>query len=368
MLEIIIISLFASWLVSTGLIRYARLHVHISSDRVDSGPQKFHASSETPRIGGVPLLAGLLAGYLLISLQNRIADSWLLFLVMLPAWGLGIAEDLFKRVGPLPRLIGSFIAALLGAWLLDARLLHLGIPLLDDWLSSSVLFSTLFTMLAVGGLTHSINIIDGFNGLAGMVVVMIVSALAFVSYEVGDLFLLAHCLVLIGATLGFLIWNYPMGLIFAGDGGAYLWGFMIAEISVLLVTRNAEVSPWFPLLAVIYPVWETLFTMYRRKFLRGTSTGIADAIHLHSLVYRRLVRWMVGSKEADHITFRNSMTSPYLWVLAALSIVPAMLLWNNTPMLILCVGIFVMAYIALYAMIVRFRSPSWMIIRKKDRT
>ncbi|GAB0058930.1 putative undecaprenyl-phosphate N-acetylglucosaminyl 1-phosphate transferase [Candidatus Magnetaquicoccaceae bacterium FCR-1] len=363
-MDILFIAFLATWLSSTTLIRFARLHVHLSSDSVDGGPQKFHANSETPRIGGIPLLAGMLAGVALIKFHGHVIHPWLLILVAVPVWGLGIAEDLLKRIGPLPRLIGSFVSAGLGIWLLNARITHLGIPLIDDWMAESFLISILFTLLAVGGLTHSINIIDGFNGLAGMVVIMILSALAYVCNEVGDRYLMLYCLALIGATLGFLTWNYPLGLIFAGDGGAYLWGFMIAEISVLLVSRNPQVSPWFPLLVVIYPVWETIFTIYRRKFLRGTGTGIADAIHLHSLVYRRLVRWMVGSREAADITYRNSLTSPYLWVLASLSIAPSILFWNNTLMLVIFVGIFISCYIALYAMIVRFRSPSWMVIRR----
>lgn len=62
-----------------------------------------------------------------------------------------------------------------------------------------------------------------------------------------------------------------MGKIFLGDGGAYLLGYFIAEISVLLVLRNPEVSPWFPLLVVAYPVVEALFSIYRRNILKGVS-------------------------------------------------------------------------------------------------
>ena len=75
---------------------------------------------------------------------------------------------------------------------------------------------------------------------------------------------------------GFLVVNYPSGRIFLCDGGAYLVGLLLAEISVLLVHRNSEVSPWFPLVLLAYPIWETLFSMYRRK-RRGQSTGHAGA-------------------------------------------------------------------------------------------
>ena len=56
-----------------------------------------------------------------------------------------------------------------------------------------------------------------------------------------------------------------------------------------LVQRNAEVSPWFPMLLLIYPVWETIFSIYR-KAVRGVSPGVADALHFHQLIYRRIVR------------------------------------------------------------------------------
>lgn len=170
------------------------------------------------------------------------------------------------------------------------------------------------------------------------------------------------CFAATGAVLGFLVWNFPRGMIFAGDGGAYLIGFLIAELSVLLVARHPQVSPWFPLLLVIYPVFETLFSIYRKKFLRGMSPGMPDGLHLHMLVYKRLVRWMVGSREARHLTRRNSMTSPYLWALSSLSVAPAMLFWNNTTVLMVCVGVFVLTYLYLYRMIIRFRSPRWMVL------
>ena len=65
--------------------------------------------------------------------------------------------------------------------------------------------------------------------------------------------------------LGFFVWNFPAGLIFLGDGGAYFLGFYLAELAILLLHRNPEVSPMFPLLLCIYPVFETLFSIYRRK-------------------------------------------------------------------------------------------------------
>src|SRR5262249_38451521 len=124
--------------------------------------------------------------------------------------------------------------------------------------------------------------------------------------------------------------------------------------------RNPQVSPMFPLLACIYPVFETLFSMYRRRVLQDRSPGVPDGIHLHSLIYRRVVRWAAGPREARSLTRRNSMTSPYLWLLCMCAVIPAVLAWDNTAVLASFILLFSMGYTTLYWRIVRFRAPRWM--------
>ncbi|WP_374497429.1 MraY family glycosyltransferase [Vogesella indigofera] len=361
MLLILLVALFCSFVVGVLLVRFRHLHDRFSSDHDLGGVQKFHASP-VPRIGGIPVMAGLAGGVLILALLTGEYLNLVLLVAALPAFVAGLAEDLTKKVGPLPRLLATFVAAGMGFWLLDAGLSRLDVLGVDQLLRYHWGISLLFTVFAVGGIAHAINIIDGYNGLAGMVSVFIFIALAYVAFKVHDPQVMGLCFAATGAVLGFLVWNFPRGMIFAGDGGAYLIGFLIAELSVLLVTRNSQVSPWFPLLLVIYPVFETLFSIYRKKYLRGMSPGLPDGLHLHMLVYKRLVRWMVGSREARHMTRRNSMTSPYLWVLSSLSVAPAMLFWNNSPVLIGCAGLFVLTYLYLYRMIIRFRSPRWMVL------
>ena len=361
MIIVLMLAVVVSWLVCFLLIFFKHFHQKFTSDHVGSGPQKMHHGA-MPRIGGLPIFMGLLAGMLMLYFSKWKLNSLPFIITILPVWFAGIAEDLTKKVSPLKRLLAAFAAALVAIWLLDARIVRLDVPILDHLVNSYVVVNVLFVMFAVGGVTHAMNIIDGFNGLAGVVVVMILSALVYVSHQVGDTFLLGQCIALIGATIGFLCWNYPRGNIFAGDGGAYLWGFAVAEISVMLVYRNPKVSPWFPLLLVIYPVWETIFSIYRRKILRGKPAGLPDAIHLHSLVYKRLVRYMVGSKLAEHMIRRNALTAPYLWCLAAFSIIPAMLFWSNTPIIWLFCVLFILCYCTFYAMIVRFKIKRWMTV------
>jgi UDP-N-acetylmuramyl pentapeptide phosphotransferase/UDP-N-acetylglucosamine-1-phosphate transferase len=170
---------------------------------------------------------------------------------------------------------------------------------------------------------------------------------------------------MIGAIGGFLLWNYPRGLIFLGDGGAYLIGFVIAELSVLLVARNPSVSAWFPLLLSFYPIFETLFTMYRRIVIGKRHPGLPDAAHLHQLIYRRIVRWAIGSDSEADKTRRNALTSPYLWFLSSLAVGPAEVFWDNTMLCGLSVMIFALVYVVLYQRIVRRRYPSWLVLRKR---
>jgi UDP-N-acetylmuramyl pentapeptide phosphotransferase/UDP-N-acetylglucosamine-1-phosphate transferase len=186
-----------------------------------------------------------------------------------------------------------------------------------------------------------------------------------VGFQVNDLTVMWLALAGIGALLGFFVWNYPAGLVFLGDGGAYFVGFYVAEVAILLLHRNPQVSPMFPLLVCIYPVFETLFSIYRRRWLRDQSPGAPDGIHLHSLIYRRVVRWAAGAEEAKAMTRRNSMTSPYLWLLCMCAVVPAMLFWNNTAVLASIIVLFSIGYTALYWRIVRFRAPRWMVIHTR---
>lgn len=363
MIKILIIAAVISLIFSFLLIRSVRLS-EIGHDKVGGGVQKFH-TRPTPRLGGIPILLGCLGGAIVAGFKDDFvfANAGLLAITALPLFTIGLMEDLTQTISPRVRLLAAMFSAILAIALLQARLHRLDIPLLDNWMQSSLTVSIIVTLFAVTGVSHAINIIDGFNGLAGVIVLIILSVLTYVSYEVGDKAILAQCLLLTGATLGFLVWNYPFGLIFAGDAGAYLWGFMIAEISILLVIRNPIISPWFPLLLCIYPIWETLFSMYRKQVLRHTAPSAPDGLHLHMLIYKRLVCWMKHTGEFENRTLRNALTSPYLWGLNIIATIPAMLFWQHTSLLVGSTALFIAVYLWLYNRIVHFKTPKWLIFR-----
>lgn len=323
-------------------------------------PQRFHAG-HVPRLGGLGML--LAAGACWWWLLQGQAWAWCGVAALAVAGGL--AEDVTLRLHARWRLGATLAAGVAAWWLLDLRIERLGVPVLDAVLAAVPGAPAALAILAVAGLPHAFNLIDGYNGLAGAVALACCLALAYVALQVGDAALVPVVLVLAGATMGFLAWNYPRGLLFAGDGGAYLWGVVIAVASIRLVQQHAEVSPWFAMLMLAYPVGETLFSAYR-KLARGQSPGQADALHLHQLIHRRIVararRDAKAGKgdEARRMLARNNRTSPYLWLFALATIAPAAAWWRHTAALVALCGLFGAAYVAAYLGIVRFKVPRWL--------
>ncbi len=350
------------------VVYYEDHHAHWSADHDLSGPQKMHVKV-VPRVGGVGILAGICGGAA-VAAWSHAGQRWELLLLvacMMPAFGSGIWEDFTKAISPRRRMVALALSGLLGVLLLGARFTHTGWQFFDDLLASHGLLwlGSVGAVFAVTGISNSVNIIDGMNGLASMCTMMMNAALAYIAWRVGDTLVCSLALATLGATFGFFLWNYPRGLVFLGDGGAYLLGFIVAELGILLTTRHPQVSMLAPLLLVAYPVLETLFTMYRRRFIQRRSMTQPDGSHLHTLIYRRLKQGPVDSSGVRRGSTRaNSGTSPYLWLLNAVAVIPATIWWGNTSALALSLAVFVLAYLDVYWRIVRFRSPRWMTWRR----
>jgi UDP-N-acetylmuramyl pentapeptide phosphotransferase/UDP-N-acetylglucosamine-1-phosphate transferase len=233
-----------------------------------------------------------------------------------------------------------------------------------DWLLEITPVSVLFTAFAVGGVANAINIIDGLNGLAAATVLLCLSALGLIAFLAGDAEMAKICFIFGGATFGFLVINYPYGKIFLGDGGAYLLGFVLGWIAVMIATRNPFVSPWAPLLACGYPILEVLFSMARRR-ARTLKLGHPDRLHLHSLVWSRVTRkWLSGSSSV----VQNAAVLPIMLIFALIPAVLAIILRKNTVGLIAAFLFCAMLYALLYARLVNFRwkAPSLRLTDKSN--
>ena len=355
-----IFSLVCSGLATLLIVRSRSFHSHLTADHDLNGVQKFH-STPVPRVGGAGIFLALLCGAAALWIGHRTYLSFYLLLLVPSAvvFSVGLIEDMTKRVSVQTRLIFTMLSALIGSFLLHATIRTLDISALDTILSIN-LVAMVFTMVAVAGVSNAVNLIDGFNGLAATISVMAFLTLGFVARMVGDHAIFSVAMIAAGSVTGFLIWNYPRAQIFLGDGGAYLIGFVIAELSVLLNERHRQISAVFPLLVMIYPVFETIFTIYRRKFIRGRSPGSPDALHLHQLINKRIVRWRVNDASGSIRSRGNARTSPYLWMLNLLAVIPALLFWNRPFVLLAFVFVFMASYVWLYRRIVKFRTPRWL--------
>ncbi len=348
-----------TWLTVFACRRYGLL-----ADR-EQGVQRMHRHW-APRMGGVPIfLTVSLALLICVDLPERLT-ALMLVACALPAVLAGLSEDLRENLGARARLLATFAAAWLAWFLVDAQLRSVNVPGLDWLLANYWLAAILFTAFAVGGVAHSINIIDGFNGLSSFYSVICFAAIFIVATIVDDPMIQGLSLIFCGALLGFLVWNFPFGRVFLGDCGAYFIGFSLGEISVLLVARNPEVSPWFCCLLMAYPIWDTLFSSYRREFKQRSSWSAADAMHLHHLIYRRLVRpYDMG--HAKQRVILNSLASTYVWLLGLMCAIPAVMFWDSTPILIGFTFLFIISYGLLYRQLVKFRAPRMLLMPMAKR-
>jgi UDP-N-acetylmuramyl pentapeptide phosphotransferase/UDP-N-acetylglucosamine-1-phosphate transferase/O-antigen ligase len=338
----------ASLCVSLSIVNTQRWHGALTLDST-LGVQKYH-TAPTPRVGGAAILAGLAVVAAIVP--GSTASLMILMLVSaIPAFAVGFLEDLTKKVGVLERLVATLSSGVLACLLTGSMLQRTGIAALDTLLAYAP-FAVMFTAFCVGGLANAVNIIDGFNGLAGGVVIIILTALGLIAARFGDTQLAWACFLIAASVLGFLAVNWPSGKIFLGDGGAYLLGFLVGWAAVMLAVRNPQVSPWSPLLACAYPVLEVAFSFYRKSRRVGSSPGQPDRVHLHMLVYRRLVKARLRGWPAR---LQNSMTSPVAWLYAGATAAWAATFPQDTSMLITGLALAALGYSRVYARLAKFR-------------
>ena len=347
------VAFLASFLVS----RLSSVFQFGSDCHLEEKPQRMH-QHQVSRLGGVGIIVGL-GTYILLGLPEtsvftlEVSPLWVI-LVGLPVFIFGLAEDCWGNISPRVRLLAAIGSALVAGVILKAVLPIPGIST-GGW----VVICWVFTCFCVAGVTHAFNIIDGLNGLSSGVAVIILFGLGWVAYLLGDEAIMQLSLGVIAATSGFLLVNYPKGRIFLGDGGAYLLGFLIAEISILLLVRHSQLSWFFPLALAIYPVTETLYSIYRRK-IKSTGAQKADALHLHSLVHKRMNRWSWGSRSND--MGRNAISTTFFWVWQGLSTLVVLMIWDQKLLLMCYCAASIALYLSLYWMVVYFKVPKWMRI------
>jgi UDP-N-acetylmuramyl pentapeptide phosphotransferase/UDP-N-acetylglucosamine-1-phosphate transferase len=352
-----LIAVAASLFAGLFIIFTEGFHGRFSMDDNMSGAQKFH-KIPVPRVGGLALAFAFLVVIAFSALTaNSLAavndsnNMFKLLLAGMPALIAGVWEVVTKAVSVAVRLLATFASALIACWLLGACLNRLDIWGFDVILQVAPI-AIMLTAFAVAGVANSINIIDGFNGLAGSAAILILAGLGCVAWSAGDVFVVKLAIAGIGATIGFLILNYPTGRIFMGDGGAYLLGFWIAEVAILTIVRNPGINAWQILAICAYPVIEVLYSIYRKKVIRKMSPSLPDRLHFHMLVYRRFVCQYVPSSSVRPWS-RNAMVTCVVIAWLAPMTVLSVYFGKTIPGAVTMIIVQVLLYLSLYARLVR---------------
>lgn len=150
------------------------------------------------------------------------------------------------------------------------------------------------TVIWVVGITNTINLVDGLDGLATGIATIAALTFAYVSYSTGNLPVAALSLMLAGASLGFLPHNFNPASIFMGDTGAYFLGFVLAAISIEGTLKGTTaLTLIIPVLALGLPIFDTAFAIVRRA-LNKKPIFEADKGHFH----HRLLQIGMGQKRA----------------------------------------------------------------------
>ncbi len=265
----------ASFLVSLLLVPVCKkVAIHVNALDIPN-ERKVH-KIPMPRLGGLAIYLSFLVCYMFFgeittTMLSIVIASFVIILF-------GFVDD----INPLKaryKFIGQLIAACIIVFY--GNLVLKEVYLFNYYISFGALspFLTLFFIVAC---INAINLIDGLDGLsAGISTIYFatIAIIAVLTHRLGGLDITLSVLMC-GATLGFLVHNFPPAKIFMGDTGSQFLGFMIAIISLLgfkNVTFNSLVVP-IAILAI--PIFDTLFAILRR-FLKGESIGTPDKEHFH---------------------------------------------------------------------------------------
>jgi UDP-N-acetylmuramyl pentapeptide phosphotransferase/UDP-N-acetylglucosamine-1-phosphate transferase len=319
-----------------------------------TGIQKLHLVA-TSRLGGVAVVVAYFA-VLAVALgigHTGLSSALPMVLAALPVVLVGLVEDLTRHVRPRYRMIAAVLSGALASAFAGGIVPRLDLPIIDDLLKHLWLVLPL-TWFMVAGACNAFNLIDGTHGLAGGTALIMFGGIALAAGWSGDALTLAQALAVMGALIGFLLWNYPRGRVFLGDAGAYFIGFMYAELSIHVVARNSGISAWYVIMLAGYPIVDTLFAMYRRGFLQRVPLMAPDALHLHSLVFRRVAMPIERRLKGSNLWRANARVAPRLWLHSALCLALAVIFHDNTPALWIGLAAYAAFYVNRYRALVRF--------------
>ena len=345
-------SIEASFLSIFALISFfIFLLVNKYSDKIRSGalldkdflkPQAFHDIPIT-RSGGLASIISLsiffVIYYLLYSqiLYDYIFISYSMFLV-------GFMDDLKINIKPFKRLLIMVLLLFLFIFFLPIKILNIDVPFLIPFMSSHIL-SSFFVLLCFLFVINGANLIDGFNGLLAINLIIINVILAYINMNSENLEFAILLISQIIILLSFLLFNFPSAKIFLGDSGAYLFGALTSLNTIITNNLNPQISSFFFCTLLFYLFFEVFFSFFR-KLKQRKSPIYPDDEHLHMLSFYKISR-TYGKNKGNYL---NSIVINLLYFIL---IIPGLYLLNNPQLSKLWFFIVLLIYSLFYSRLYR---------------
>jgi UDP-GlcNAc:undecaprenyl-phosphate GlcNAc-1-phosphate transferase len=238
-----------------------------------------------PKVGGIAMAIGALVPMFFMVNGSAFARA-----VMTGAWIIvlfGFLDDV-KNLGYRGKFAGQLLAALVVIIYGDVKICSLGACLPQNAILPDVVAIPL-TLITIVGVTNAINLSDGLDGLAGggaLLIFICIGYLAYLSQHIADsLFIVLMSAAVVGAIFGFLRFNTFPAVVFMGDTGSQLLGFLAVTLALGTTRFNAPLSPFLPLLLLGFPILDTL-TVMAERIASGHSPFRPDRNHFHHRLMR----------------------------------------------------------------------------------
>ena len=259
-------------------------------------PQAFHQSpvSRSGGIAGVISFNIFLIFYYLIYSKILFEYLFICNLMFL----IGFLDDLKINISPFRRLILMIIFLFICIRFVPIEILNIDIPLLSKLLGNNT-FSSLFVLLCFLFVINGANLIDGFNGLLTINLIIVNSILAYINLADG---INEFSIVIIGQIIilfSFLLFNFPSAKLFLGDSGSYLLGSTVALNVIITNNLNPNYSSFFFCTLLFYLFFEVFFSFFR-KIIQKKSPIHPDNNHLHMLIFKK-VSFIFGQDKGNYI-------------------------------------------------------------------
>ena len=344
-IEASFLSIFAliSFFIFLLISKYShRLRGGALLDKDFSKPQAFHDTPVT-RSGGIAAIISLsiffYIYYLLYAevLYNYILISYSVFIV-------GFLDDLRINIKPFKRLMLMVFLLFIIIYFLPIKIFNIDVPFLSSFMSSH-LFSSIFILLCFLFVINGANLIDGFNGLLTINLIIINIILTYININNQNLEFSILLISQIIILLSFLLFNFPNAKIFLGDSGAYIMGALTGLNTIITNNLNPKISSFFFCTLLFYLFFEVFFSFFR-KLIQKKSPIYPDDKHLHMLSYYKISRVYEKSKS-------NYLNSIIINLLYLILITPGLYLLNDTQLSRYWFFILLFIYLIIYSRLYR---------------